>query len=308
MFRSPDEQLEDPVEIATFSGTRRSSPKCYITRSKSQCEAELMQYGWRYPSDRIFGDRLATVCWLNNTELVLPWLSQANQIFRDANIRSGFEDCGVIHCVYFEVEIAMPTRDPPKGFLFLSLAKHFQVGPSSFKWPDCPAYWSLDPSGVERLSTEDATKLGFPSIELLTRVWVRSWDASIYRGLRQFHQAKGFDPDSQDVARHLGHPLYQLVNKTDAPFAHVEDSDPVPTEEEFEGTKLTLRYPNSTYSNLFRVLEILPHRSVVVEEAEPSHQYEETMPTSETFRLFINARLALILFLAVLKVYETVHA
>jgi hypothetical protein len=51
-------------------------------------------------------------------------------------------------------------------------------------------------------------------------VWGKSWDASVYTGLRQFHQAKGFDPDSQDVARHLGQPLYQLLSETDGSFAH----------------------------------------------------------------------------------------
>ncbi|KAJ6592724.1 hypothetical protein B0H19DRAFT_907060, partial [Mycena capillaripes] len=74
----------------------------------------------------------------------------------------------------------------------------------------CPAYWSLDPTGAERLSEEDATRLGFPSIQLSWEVWGKSWDASVYAGLRQFHQAQGFDPDRQDVARHLGEPLYQL--------------------------------------------------------------------------------------------------
>jgi hypothetical protein len=67
---------------------------------------------------------------------------------------------------------------------------------------------------------EDATALGFPSISLSTSVHGDSWDASVYAGLRQFHQAKGFDPDSQDVAHHLGKPLYQLARETDIPFAH----------------------------------------------------------------------------------------
>ncbi|KAJ7858600.1 hypothetical protein B0H13DRAFT_1471805, partial [Mycena leptocephala] len=73
-------------------------------------------------------------------------------------------------------------------------------------WPDCPAYWSLDPAGVKRLGTEEAVHFGFPSIELTTTVFGRSWDASVYAGLRQFHRAKGFDPDSQEVASHLGQP------------------------------------------------------------------------------------------------------
>ncbi|KAJ6512457.1 hypothetical protein C8R45DRAFT_776158, partial [Mycena sanguinolenta] len=71
-------------------------------------------------------------------------------------------------------------------------------------------YWSFDQSGAERLAPEDAANLAFPSFRLSTEVEENSWDASVYAGLRQFHEAKGFDPDSQDVARHLGHPLFQV--------------------------------------------------------------------------------------------------
>jgi hypothetical protein len=67
---------------------------------------------------------------------------------------------------------------------------------------------------------EDATALGFPSLSLSTKIWGFSWDESVYAGLRQFHEAKGFDPDSQDVARHLGQPLYCLTTEIDFLFAH----------------------------------------------------------------------------------------
>ncbi|KAJ6580617.1 hypothetical protein B0H19DRAFT_929387, partial [Mycena capillaripes] len=81
-------------------------------------------------------------------------------------------------------------------------------------------YWSLDASGTKRLSMDEAMRLGFPSLNLETTIIGTSWDASVYAGLRQFHRAKGFDPDSQDLARHLGLPLFQLVGEVDAPFAH----------------------------------------------------------------------------------------
>jgi hypothetical protein len=122
--------------------------------------------------------------------------------------------------IEFKLVIAPTAEDPPMGYLFLCPPEHFQTAPSSFRWPECPAYWSLDPSGVERLSTEDTTRLGFPSISLSTYVHGKSWDDSVYTGLRQLHQAKGFDPDSLDVARHLECPLYQLVGEIDIPFAH----------------------------------------------------------------------------------------
>ncbi|KAF8214496.1 hypothetical protein K438DRAFT_1749605 [Mycena galopus ATCC 62051] len=64
-------------------------------------------------------------------------------------------------------------------------------------------------------------------IVLITEVRGYSWDKTVYAGLRQFHQAKGFrvDPDSQEVARYLGESLYQLSPGTDIPFAYVDDKD-----------------------------------------------------------------------------------
>ncbi|KAJ7602028.1 hypothetical protein B0H17DRAFT_1122687, partial [Mycena rosella] len=47
-----------------------------------------------------------------------------------------------------------------------------------------------------------------------------SWENSVYNGIRQFHQAKGFDPDSLDVARELEYPLMKTLKEPDGPFAH----------------------------------------------------------------------------------------
>lgn len=117
----------------------------------------------------------------------------------------------------FTMEFSGNTEDSPAGFLFLCPGNEFQIGPSLFRWPDCPAYWSFDPSGVNRLSAEEATQHGFPSIQLNTAIDGWYWDPTVYAGLRQFHRAKGFAPDSQDVARHLRNRLYQLSSP---PFAH----------------------------------------------------------------------------------------
>jgi hypothetical protein len=57
---------------------------------------------------------------------------------------------------------------------------------------------------------------------LKTEIWARSWSASHYEGLRQFHQGKGFVADSQDVARHLGYPLYDVVPGYREMLAHSE--------------------------------------------------------------------------------------
>ncbi|KAJ7095007.1 hypothetical protein C8R44DRAFT_536805, partial [Mycena epipterygia] len=51
--------------------------------------------------------------------------------------------------------------------------------------------------------------LGFPSVEFKMKAWTRTWDENVYAGLQQFHHGKGFDPDTQDVARHMGVVLYE---------------------------------------------------------------------------------------------------
>ncbi|KAJ7805348.1 hypothetical protein B0H14DRAFT_2611438 [Mycena olivaceomarginata] len=66
---------------------------------------------------------------------------------------------------------------------------------------------------------EDATLLGLPSIQFIKEIEGSSWDASVYAGLHQFHQTKGFNPESQEVALHLGYPLYEI----DVPFVHVDE-------------------------------------------------------------------------------------
>ncbi|KAF7369652.1 hypothetical protein MVEN_00296200 [Mycena venus] len=152
----------------------------------------------------------------------ISWLSQANHVFSRLGIMSNFEDYVFVNEAAFRISTSGTAEDPPSGYLFLCPPQNFQIGPFSFRWPDCPAYWSLDPAGIERLSTEQAISLGFPVIASTTEVEFYSWDASVYAGLRQFHHAKGFDPDSRDVARHLDLPLFELLQNMDVPFAHFE--------------------------------------------------------------------------------------
>ncbi|KAJ7455089.1 hypothetical protein FB451DRAFT_986764, partial [Mycena latifolia] len=65
------------------------------------------------------------------------------------------------------------------------------------------AYWSLNPAGAARLSTEAARALGFPSIQLTMRAQGKHCEESVYAELRQFYRGKGFDAHTQDVARYL---------------------------------------------------------------------------------------------------------
>ncbi|KAJ7670051.1 hypothetical protein DFH06DRAFT_1037990, partial [Mycena polygramma] len=73
---------------------------------------------------------------------------------------------------------------------------------------------------------EESNRLGFPTLQFGATAEGESWDSGVYAALRKFHQAKGFDPYSQDVARHLGLPLFQPPVAIDPIFAHVgEEQD-----------------------------------------------------------------------------------
>ncbi|KAJ6561626.1 hypothetical protein B0H19DRAFT_1068380 [Mycena capillaripes] len=101
----------------------------------------------------------------------------------------------------------MPTTDGPKGFLFVCPAKDFQSGPTSCRWPECPVYWSLDPSGIEKLSTDETRRLGFPFVQL-TDVYGSSWDASVYIN---FTEAKVLIPTPRNL---LGISILHLHTST----------------------------------------------------------------------------------------------
>ncbi|KAJ7724724.1 hypothetical protein DFH07DRAFT_262372 [Mycena maculata] len=143
----------------------------------------------------------------------------------------------LVDTIYFSLNIPSPTQNPPVGYLFTCPGRDFRTGLTSFRWPNCPTYWSLDPSGAERLSIEEARHLGFPNVQFTTEITGHSWDASVYKGLHQFHTGKKFDADSQNVVRHLGLPLYQVPSAMVPPFAHV-DGEVLDTEAENESDHL----------------------------------------------------------------------
>ncbi|KAJ7025700.1 hypothetical protein C8F04DRAFT_132456, partial [Mycena alexandri] len=165
-----------------------------------------------FATGEVLENRCRIHLWYPNSD---SWLSQANYVFSRLRITSGFEDYLLVDDVYFEIQISAPTAPLPPGFLFVCPVKNFGIGLSSFKWPDCPAYWSRDPLGKERLSAEEARSIGLPAIQRSMTFIGLSWDASVYGGLRQIHRAKGFDPDRQDVVRLLRDTLFQLSCEAD---------------------------------------------------------------------------------------------
>ncbi|KAJ7168961.1 hypothetical protein C8R46DRAFT_1092936 [Mycena filopes] len=283
---SEQDQIE-MLEIASLPHTSISKDGWYTWQDGNKITGHLMENSWiRYPADVSFDNDFSL-------EMAAPdsvgriWLGQANCVFKSLRVESQtLEDYVLMNRVGFEIFISNPTVDHcPPGYLFLCPAEDSEVSPTSFRWPDSPMYWSLDPSGVERLSVEEATQLGFPSFQLTMRLGCSTWDTTVYAGLRQFHAAKGFDPESQDVARHVGHPLYQL---SDPQFVHVNELD----EEDQSGNAietdedLEKEHPED---------ELCPCSALEIDG--------ETLILSKTDKILMSVKLALMLFLAMCWVH-----
>ncbi|KAK7035601.1 hypothetical protein R3P38DRAFT_601760 [Favolaschia claudopus] len=205
------------------------SPAWYLY----QVDPHITESGWnRFAVSELIGRELGEeielhlLAALRNSDL---WFSQANHVLNWLGVSSNAYNYAVLDCVYFRVELkSQPARPTDwhssNGFLFLSPPQSFQVGPVSFKCPECVGYWSLDPSGMDCLSEDEASELGFPAITVSIMGRGEARSATVYAGLRQFHQGKGFDPNSQDVARHLGVPLYQPYSDYDNSM-DVDDGD-----------------------------------------------------------------------------------
>ncbi|KAJ6482637.1 hypothetical protein C8R45DRAFT_932239 [Mycena sanguinolenta] len=194
------------IEIAYRQRTSGESRKTALFGISSVKMMAFSEFCFRYNS----GDVTGSVTFLETTNRsAASWLSQANYIFRQLKIVSNYEDYGFVHTVHFILELSSPTQKVPEGYLFVSSPSHFRTGATSFRWPARSAYWSLDPSDRKPLSDEEASSLGFPSITLKTRVSMTYWNEGVYAAQRKFHAGKGFDPDTQDVARDLGYPLYE---------------------------------------------------------------------------------------------------
>ncbi|KAF7337147.1 hypothetical protein MVEN_02152700 [Mycena venus] len=330
IFWPEDDVLEHWVEIASLTDAEIDVSSWFNSGTEN---GEKSVNGWtRFRSEDIIGKNIYLWIQIQGGGPYF-WLSQANHIFSRLEITSDLGDYALIGSVEFWLTISASKVDCPSGFLFLCPENYFQIGPSSFAWPDSPAYWSLDSLGVNRLSTEEATRLGFPTIQPETQIRGCHWDDSVYAGLRQFHQAKGFDPDSQDIAKHLEYPLFQLANEVEVPFAHIDDgdSDTVFAEDESQYPQTSPTEPDggnssseagdqdssisknhsqniksSVGDNHATHSEFPAHQPIAGESPDEPPVPQDEAPASLTFKWLMNIQLALFLTLALSWLYECI--
>ncbi|KAJ7861818.1 hypothetical protein B0H14DRAFT_522764 [Mycena olivaceomarginata] len=155
--------------------------------------------------------------------LQTSWLSQANFcIGETVPARSSIYRCGVISKLACAVVIdgdyhhllrEEGTLRQAHIFLQPIIVKHEgpRIGldfPESGQW-----YWSLDPTGSTRITPEECDSIGLPRLKFLFLLGARYWHKYQYNAIREFFEAKGFDPHNQDVTRLLGLPLAEMEPK-----------------------------------------------------------------------------------------------
>ncbi|KAK6996424.1 hypothetical protein R3P38DRAFT_2799737 [Favolaschia claudopus] len=242
------------------------------------------------------------------------WLSQANYIFKRLGVKSNFSNYVLPYEIELKICLKHNTRNAnrfPKGYLWLRSASYFSRG-HSFKGAKSLAYWSLDPYGIEELSTDDAFKLGFPII-CMEKIVVhgRSWDDRVYADIRKIHQAKGFDPDSQDVARSLGFPLYkpclnveeEIVTANHFRDTHAEDTEEKSGREHEPGLasdekELRSSKDSSNSDSKPGDFDQEPFLHLLQDEAQ------DQMPASKAFKVVTAVQLLLIFLLGVLALVD----
>ncbi|KAF8212744.1 hypothetical protein K438DRAFT_1169899 [Mycena galopus ATCC 62051] len=126
-------------------------------------------------------------------------------------------------------------------------------------------------------------------MQLSREIWGKSGDGKLYNGLRRFHQAKNFDPNSQDVARYLGKPLYRTYTEMHTGFVYVDhDEHSCNGQEEYKNT-----------------LESANSHHVMSEDHENSRLAPE-LSVSDTFKFVLSLKLSLILVVVLSWLYDKV--
>ncbi|KAJ6526353.1 hypothetical protein B0H19DRAFT_1084456 [Mycena capillaripes] len=133
------------------------------------------------------------------------WLVQANHIFNALGVTSNFHEYALVGSIQYHLRLLGPLDNLPPGYLFLCPLTEIQTElPGHVLIPACTAYWSRDPSGAERLSTEEAKNEGFPDIDCCMWAIGGSWDPASTPAFASFTKLKALILTAKRSPQSLG--------------------------------------------------------------------------------------------------------
>ncbi|KAK1230809.1 hypothetical protein PQX77_006081 [Marasmius sp. AFHP31] len=109
-------------------------------------------------------------------------------------------------------------RSDPPYYLFVQPPPQLpDTTPDLVSWTQAPAeslyYWSVDPDGNSRMSKAHYMTLGLPCFRNFANQPHVGWKAEIYDLVRQWQEAKGFDPTTTVFARSMGYPIVEILDQ-----------------------------------------------------------------------------------------------
>ncbi|KAF8174607.1 hypothetical protein K438DRAFT_1848563 [Mycena galopus ATCC 62051] len=148
-------------------------------------------------------------CWLTRAHYLMPQALSVQSLLIDR--------------VDFSVTVWHPAEafalrgtfmaDAPMDDLYLFLfSPRIQIidGCPTVGIPATAYYWSFTPDGSEPLSGEILEDISAPQVLLQAGLVGRSWTERDYQLVRELCLEKGFNPESPDLANHLGYPLAKM--------------------------------------------------------------------------------------------------
>ncbi|KAJ7676713.1 hypothetical protein DFH06DRAFT_1168875 [Mycena polygramma] len=268
----------DPIVLHAWTTLSHT----WETNKGISCNPEgtsMLENGWIRINSVDAADTYRRRIWADNSgsRVLSRWLAQANHIFHCLNITCSVQRCFLLEVVDYRLELSGPTHDLPPGYLFICPLAELQSDLAYFRVPDCPAYWSLDPSGVEGLNADEASVMGFSDIKFHMAVGGRSWDDNDYAGIRTFHESRGFDAYTQEAAIAMGCPLVEMTCDRYALLGHSKSSGIVADSSKSEAVE----YLDFTEKQDERVLIPSPVDAVPSDCDEVRAEGERILPSND---------------------------
>ncbi|KAL0577379.1 hypothetical protein V5O48_004596 [Marasmius crinis-equi] len=90
-------------------------------------------------------------------------------------------------------------------------------------------FWSFNPDGQNPITTDLCHHLGLP-ISLELKCYEYYWRTEIYKTLRTYQIGRGFDPNTNEFARHNQYCIYKIVEQPfSSRFEEIKSSEPTET-------------------------------------------------------------------------------
>ncbi|KAJ7618662.1 hypothetical protein FB45DRAFT_170161 [Roridomyces roridus] len=234
IYHVPTRQLDVAFQIAVLPAVQPSeygwcqeNPYAqhysrWITEDKDN-GISILDNGWIRVDSGSVWDRYCHETHIAWSKAQEAWLAQAAHIFSVLDIHLNLDQYVFSPAFRCCVDLVGSLENLPTGYLLLCPEGTFTVDRRGhYTIPDCPAYWSLDPSGAARLMAEEASKLGFPDLQLELKTAGACWSEDLYTAVCQFYAAKGYGPEGLDVARELGYPIFELACTKQELHAHLQ--------------------------------------------------------------------------------------